>query len=176
MPIPWGSVQRGSGDGDVLYTNSTLALDADTGDIVWYFQHIPNDEWDLDHPFARLIVETEVSPRPGGVEWMNNAITPGGRRKIVTGIPGKTGIVWYRWNSPRFVSGSAAATTGEGGEIDRRLLTAAGFAVLRRPIRVGLMGPAATDWKRRSSGRLWRIELSGGACREERELAPTEPG
>ena len=94
VPIPWGSVQRGTGDGDVLYTNSTLALDADTGEIAWYFQHIPNDEWDLDHPFARLIVETQVSPRPGGVRWMNNAITPGGRRKIVTGIPGKTGIVW----------------------------------------------------------------------------------
>ena len=92
VPIPWGSVQRGTGDGDVLYTNSTLALNADTGEIVWYFQHIPNDEWDLDHPFARLVVETEVSP--GAVAWKNASITPGGRRKIVTGIPGKTGIVW----------------------------------------------------------------------------------
>ena len=36
VPIPWGSVQRGTGDGDVLYTNSTLALDADTGEIAWY--------------------------------------------------------------------------------------------------------------------------------------------
>ena len=88
VPIPWGSVQRGTGDGDVLYTNSTLALDADTGEIVWYFQHIPNDEWDLDHPYARLVVETEVSP--GAVEWRSGSITPGRRRKIVTGIPGKT--------------------------------------------------------------------------------------
>jgi len=106
VPIPWGSVQRGTGDGDVLYTNSTLALNADTGEIVWYFQHIPNDEWDLDHPFARLVVETEVSP--GAVEWKNNAIIPGRRRKIVTGIPGKTGIVWaldaatgaFLWGQP----------------------------------------------------------------------------
>ena len=106
VPIPWGSVQRGTGDGDVLYTNSTLALNADTGEIVWYFQHIPNDEWDLDHPFARLVVETEVSP--GAVEWKNNAIIPGQRRKIVTGIPGKTGIVWaldaatgaFLWGQP----------------------------------------------------------------------------
>ncbi len=92
VPIPWGSVQRGTGDGDVLYTNSTLALDADTGEIAWYFQHIPNEEWDLDHPFARLVVETEVSP--GDVEWRSGSIAPGRRRKIVTGIPGKTGIVW----------------------------------------------------------------------------------
>ena len=94
VPIPWGSVQRGTGDGDVLYTNSTLALDADTGEIVWYFQHTPNDEWDLDHPYARLVVETEVSPDPDAVEWLNGGIIPGSRRKIVTGIPGKTGIVW----------------------------------------------------------------------------------
>ncbi|HCE01760.1 MAG TPA: hypothetical protein DEQ98_00855, partial [Acidobacteria bacterium] len=33
-----------------LYHNSTLALDADTGEIVWYYQHL-NDHWDLDHPF-----------------------------------------------------------------------------------------------------------------------------
>ena len=94
VPIPWGSVQRGTEDGDVLYTNSTLALDADTGEIEWYFQHLPNDEWDLDHPFERILVETNVSPDPDSVEWINPAITPGERRKVVTGIPGKTGIVW----------------------------------------------------------------------------------
>ena len=94
VPIPWGSVQRGTGDGDVLFTNSTLALNADTGEIVWYFQHIPNDEWDLDHPFARMIVETVVAPRADAVQWMNTSVTPGEPRKIVTGIPGKTGIVW----------------------------------------------------------------------------------
>ena len=37
-----------------LYHNSTLALDADTGEIVWYYQHM-NDHWDLDHPFERLL-------------------------------------------------------------------------------------------------------------------------
>lgn len=94
VPIPWGSVQRGTGDGDVLYTNSTLALNADTGEIVWYFQHLPNDEWDLDHPFARILVETVVAPNSDAVEWLNTSVTPGERRKIVTGIPGKTGIIW----------------------------------------------------------------------------------
>ena len=32
-----------------LYHNSTLALDVDTGDIVWYYQHL-KEHWDLDHP------------------------------------------------------------------------------------------------------------------------------
>ena len=94
VPIPWGSVQRGSRDGDVLYTNSTLALDAETGEIEWYFQHLPADEWDLDHPFERILVETEVTPDATAVEWVNPAIRAGERRKVVTGIPGKPGIVW----------------------------------------------------------------------------------
>ena len=40
-----------------------LALDADTGAIRWYYQHL-NDHWDLDHPFERLLVDTAVAPDP----------------------------------------------------------------------------------------------------------------
>ena len=95
VPVPWGAVQRGTGDGDdLLYTNSTLALDADTGEIKWYFQHLPGDNWDLDHPFERILVETEVAPDPRAVEWINESIRSGERRKVVTGIPGKPGIGW----------------------------------------------------------------------------------
>ena len=94
VPIPWGSIQRGTRGGDVLYTNSTLALNADSGAIAWYFQHIPGGNWDLDHPFERLIVETEVRPDADGVSWMNPDIASSGRRKVITGIPGKPGIVW----------------------------------------------------------------------------------
>jgi alcohol dehydrogenase (cytochrome c) len=94
VPIPWGSPQRGTGDGDVLYTNSTIALDEDTGEIVWYFQHMANEYWDLDHPFARMVVETAVTPTAGEVQWVADNLTPGETRRVITGIPGKTGIVW----------------------------------------------------------------------------------
>lgn len=94
VPIPWGSVQRGTGDGATLYTDSTLALDAATGKIKWYFQHLPNDEWDLDHPFVRLIVDTEVAPDPSQVKWISPHIKRGETRRVLTGIPGKTGVVW----------------------------------------------------------------------------------
>ena len=76
-----------------LYHNSTLALDADTGEIVWYYQHIV-DHWDLDHPFERLLVDTLVAPDPNSVRWINPRIRPGETRRVVTGIPGKTGIVY----------------------------------------------------------------------------------
>ena len=94
VPSPSPEVLRGSGDADLLYTNSTLALDPDTGEIVWYFQHLPRDNWDLDHPFERLLVDVVVAPDPEEVRWINPNITPGEERRVVTGIPGKTGIVW----------------------------------------------------------------------------------
>ena len=94
VPIPWGEIQRGTRGGDVLYTNSTLALDAETGEIEWYFQYIPAGNWDQDHPFERLIVETEVTPDVDAVSWMNPNIASSERRKVITGIPGKPGIVW----------------------------------------------------------------------------------
>ena len=76
-----------------LYHNSTLALDGDTGKIVWYFQHVV-DSWDLDHPFERLIVDTTVAPDPKAVRWINPRVHEGEQRKVITGIPGKTGLVY----------------------------------------------------------------------------------
>ncbi len=85
---------RGSGKADLLYTNSTLALNPDTGEMAWYFQHLPRDNWDLDHPFERMIVPTEVAPSPEEVPWISPRVRPGEARKVITGIPGKTGVVW----------------------------------------------------------------------------------
>jgi alcohol dehydrogenase (cytochrome c) len=46
---------------DALYTNSTLAIDPDTGKLVWHFQHFPNDQWDLDWAFERQILDLPVN-------------------------------------------------------------------------------------------------------------------
>ena len=83
----------GGADKQHLYHNSTLALDADTGKIVWYYQHII-DNWDLDHPFERILVDTAVAPDPSEVAWINPRLVRGERRAVVTGIPGKTGIIY----------------------------------------------------------------------------------
>ncbi|HTH53442.1 MAG TPA: PQQ-binding-like beta-propeller repeat protein [Edaphobacter sp.] len=62
-PYPWSSIDRGTHDpvggghhGDGLYMNSTLALNPDTGKLVWYYQHLPNDDFDQDYAFERVIV------------------------------------------------------------------------------------------------------------------------
>ena len=80
-------------DKTYLYHNSTIALNGDDGKIVWYYQHVV-DHWDFDHPFERLLVDTAVSPSRDQVSWINPRIRPGERRKVVTGVPGKTGIVY----------------------------------------------------------------------------------
>jgi transposase len=40
-----------------LYHNSTLALNADTGKIVWYYQHIPGETQDMDEVFENILVD-----------------------------------------------------------------------------------------------------------------------
>lgn len=41
---------------DALYTNSTVALRVSTGELAWHFQHIANDQWDLDWVYERQLV------------------------------------------------------------------------------------------------------------------------
>ena len=44
-PAPWNAHLR---PGDNLYSTSTVAIDANTGEIRWHFQYTPNDGWDYD--------------------------------------------------------------------------------------------------------------------------------
>jgi len=50
--------------GDNLYTNSTLAIDADTGKIVWYFQYTPNDQFDYDEVGSHMIYDVTINGTP----------------------------------------------------------------------------------------------------------------
>jgi alcohol dehydrogenase (cytochrome c) len=45
--------------GDNLYSDSTLALDADTGKIKFHFQYTPNDSWDYDGNNEVILVDDE---------------------------------------------------------------------------------------------------------------------
>jgi glucose dehydrogenase len=45
--------------GDDLYANCLLALDANTGKLVWYFQAVKHDLWDRDFPAAPALVTVE---------------------------------------------------------------------------------------------------------------------
>lgn len=48
------------GQRDALYTNTTVALNPDTGEMAWYFQHQAGDPFDLDWAFERMIVPLSI--------------------------------------------------------------------------------------------------------------------
>ena len=126
-----------------LYHNSTLALDVDTGEIRWYYQHL-NDHWDLDHPFERILLDTAVSPDAAAVSWINPRVRAGDVRKVVTGIPGKTGVVYtldratgeFLWATPTVAQNVISDINGETGvvtENSEAVFTALGQQVLACP-------------------------------------------
>jgi alcohol dehydrogenase (cytochrome c) len=126
-----------------LYHNCTLAIDADTGRIVWYYQHVV-DHWDLDHPFERLLVDTAVTPNANEVRWINPRIKPGERRKVITGVPGKTGLVYtldrqtgeFLWARPTVLQTIVSRIDGATGDVEVNpdtLFTRAGQTVFVCP-------------------------------------------
>jgi len=70
---------------DALYTNSTVALDADSGELVWYYQHISNDQLDHDWAFERQIMDLRIN----GVN--RKAVVTGGKLAIFEALDAATG-------------------------------------------------------------------------------------
>ena len=135
-----------------LYHNSTLALDADTGEIAWYYQHL-NDHWDLDHPFERMLVDTAVAPDPDAVDWINPRVQPGEERRVMTGIPGKTGVVYtldretgeFLWATPTITQNVISHIDGASGAVTENpelIFRGAGQQVLTCPHASG-----GKDWE-----------------------------
>lgn len=66
QPYPWIAEMSGllpleeGANNDALYTDSTLALRPETGELVWYHQWLPNDTWDLDYAYEQVLVDLEV--------------------------------------------------------------------------------------------------------------------
>ena len=57
---PWVAASRGmTTRQDALYTNSTLALNPSTGQVEWYFQHVPGESLDLDSVYERVLVDAD---------------------------------------------------------------------------------------------------------------------
>ena len=135
-----------------LYHNSTLALDADTGEIAWYYQHLI-DHWDLDHPFERMLVDTAVAPDPSAVSWINPRLRAGESRRVITGIPGKTGVVYtldretgeFLWATPTVTQNVISHIDGATGAVTENsevVFSGLGQEVLACPSWIG-----GKDWE-----------------------------
>lgn len=78
-------VDKAGVSSEAYYTNCTIALDPDTGKLVWYYQHIPNDQWDLDWVFERQIVDVSFEGKT------RKAVVNLGKMAILEALDAATG-------------------------------------------------------------------------------------
>ncbi len=76
--FPYTEVAKGATGGTNLYTQSILALRADTGAIAWYKQLMPRDNFDLDHADSPILADVAIN---------------GARHKVVFTM-GKPSVLW----------------------------------------------------------------------------------
>jgi alcohol dehydrogenase (cytochrome c) len=72
-----------------LYTDSTVALDPNTGKLVWHYQHLANDQWDLDWVFERQLVML----RTGG--QTRRVVMTIGKMGLLDALDAKTGAYLF---------------------------------------------------------------------------------
>jgi alcohol dehydrogenase (cytochrome c) len=108
-----------------LYSNSTLALNPDTGKLVWYYQHLPGDDWDEDFTNERILTRLKLNPDPKFVKWINPKIKKGEERDVTVMMGEGGGIfvndratgefLWatpFPFDTPRFLISNIDVKTG----------------------------------------------------------------
>jgi len=94
-PYPWPGLpdfpNGSSRPGDNRWTNSTLALDLATGELLWGHQHRPHDLFDLDSSLAILVALGADADDP-------EVVVSSGKFGRVVGLDPTTGE--QRWDTP----------------------------------------------------------------------------
>jgi alcohol dehydrogenase (cytochrome c) len=110
-PMPDQRLSRHDGNPDAvsrtapadLYSNSTIALNPETGKLAWYYQHLPGDDWDSDYTHERTLVRTRVNPDPKYVKWINPTVRPNQEHDVVVAIGEAGGIFMLDRNDGKFL-------------------------------------------------------------------------
>jgi alcohol dehydrogenase (cytochrome c) len=76
-----------------LFSNSTVAINPDTGKLAWYYQHLPGDDWDEDINEERVLVRSAFNPDPRFVKWINPDVPRGQMRDMSVNV-GEGGGLW----------------------------------------------------------------------------------
>ncbi len=109
-----------------LYSDSTVALNPDTGKLAWYFQHLPGDDWDSDFTHERILLRTALNPDPAAIKWISPKIVRGEQRDIAVTV-GEPGGIWvldrsngqfvwatpFPYDVPEFVVSKVDVETGK---------------------------------------------------------------
>ncbi len=89
---PWHQKFRGAQNVDNLYTCSILAVDLASGQLKWYFQTTPNDNWDYDSVQQLMLLNLTINGKPrkvitqaskNGFFWVLDRITG----EFISGAP-----------------------------------------------------------------------------------------
>jgi alcohol dehydrogenase (cytochrome c) len=108
-----------------LYSNSTVALDVDTGELVWYYQHLPGDDWDMDINHEKVLLSTALEPDPAFVKWISPNFRRGEVREVLV-TSGEGGGFWvndartgeflwampFPYDTPNFILSDIDVETG----------------------------------------------------------------
>src|SRR6266568_4870469 len=86
-----------------LYSNSTVALDINTGKLAWYYQELPGDDWDADHNQERIQVKTRLNPDPKHVKWISSALPRNEEREVIVTVGEGGGMFVIDQDSGRFL-------------------------------------------------------------------------
>ncbi len=93
---PWVQKFRGAQGVDNLYTCSILAVDLTSGQLKWYFQTTPNDNWDFDSVQQLMLLDLKIN---------------GKMRKVITQAS-KNGFFWVLDRlTGEFISGAPYVKT-----------------------------------------------------------------
>lgn len=118
---PYRNLKAGENN-DLLYTDATIALNPDTGKLVWHFQHQPNDQWDYDWSFGRMLLKVPGNQKTlvatGGKQAIFDIVEADsgkyafsfdlGVQDVVIGIDPKTGA---KQINPRLIPGGGDTIT-----------------------------------------------------------------
>jgi alcohol dehydrogenase (cytochrome c) len=113
QPYPWIAEMSGllpkkeGAQNSALYTDSTLAIDATTGNLKWYRQHLENDTWDLDYVYERLLIDLTVNGE------QRKALVTTGKLGIIEAIDRTNGQwLWHKETVHQNVVASIDPKTG----------------------------------------------------------------
>ncbi len=114
QPYPWIAEMRGTlpakpgAKHSAMYSDSTLAINPDTGQLKWYHQHLEDDTWDLDYVYERLLVDLPVNGET------RKAVVTTGKLGIVEALDRTNGQwLWHKETVPQNVVASIDPKTGE---------------------------------------------------------------